>query len=60
LLGEPEVEDHGIAILRDDQVPRLDVAVDDARLVRGVQRASRVLEQLQTAHDPGPCPRPGT
>ena len=44
---EPEVEDHGLAVGRDDQVARLDVAVDHARFMRGVDRARAALEEQE-------------
>jgi hypothetical protein len=49
LARQAEVQDHRLAAGRDHQVGRLDVAVDDAGLVRGVQRARRALDELHAA-----------
>ena len=43
---EAEVEDHRLARARDHDVAGLDVAVQHARLVRRVERARRLLEEL--------------
>ena len=59
LLREAEVEDHGIAILRDHDVAGLDVPVDDAVLVGGVEGASRLLEEEEDLGDLGPRPGAG-
>ena len=45
-LGEAEVHDDGLALRRDHHVPGLDVPVDDAGLVRGVQGARDLLDEL--------------
>ncbi len=44
---ETEVENHGLAVGRDDDVAGLHVAVHDAGFVRGVQRARGTLEKVQ-------------
>ena len=44
---DPEVGDLHVAAAVADQVPRLDVAVDDAGLVRRVERRGRVLEPAE-------------
>ena len=37
-LGQPEVQDLGVAARADEDVCGLDIAVNDARAVRGIQR----------------------
>ena len=37
-FGEAEVENFGVAALGDENIRRLDVAVDDALGVRGIER----------------------
>src|SRR5437773_221035 len=51
VLREAEVQDHRLTVPGDHDVARLDVAMDYARLVRKVQRASRLLEEPQDARD---------
>ena len=55
---EPEVEHHGTAVRLHDQVLRLEVAVHDAALMRGVQRVRHAREVLeQRAQRRGPIRR---
>jgi hypothetical protein len=58
-LGQPEVQDLGLPVVGDKQVGRLDIAVDDALLVRGIQRIGdldgqlcQVLGRQRPAQDP--------
>ena len=46
-LGEPEVENLGVAGARDEDVRRLDVAVHDPLLVRRRQRLGHLGAELQ-------------
>ncbi len=48
-LGQAEVEDLGVPVLRDEDVLRLEVAVHDARLVRRLQRLGDLDGQRQRA-----------
>jgi hypothetical protein len=48
-LGETEVEDLGVAARGDEDVGRLDVAVDDTAGVRGVQRIGDLDGQVDQA-----------
>ena len=52
-LGQPEVEDLGVAAWADEDVGGLDVAVNDARAVRGIQRVGDFDAERQQ-----PCPFP--
>ena len=45
--GDPEVRDHHVRVAVEQEVRRLDVAVDDALLVRAVERDSGLGEPLQ-------------
>src|SRR5205807_8350857 len=47
----PEVGDVDVAVAVEEQVPRLDVAVDDAAPVRMVERRGGLLEPAQGAVD---------
>ena len=48
---EAEVEDHRLARARDHDVAGLDIAVQHSRLVRGVERARRLLDELDGGPD---------
>ena len=51
-LGQAEVGQLGVAVLRDEDVVRLDVAVDDARSVRGGQAVGDADQEFD---DLPPC-----
>ena len=50
-LGQPEVQDLGLLALGDEDVGRLDVAVQDAARVRGVERVGNLHGQPQQQAD---------
>ena len=63
-LGQPPVDDQGLAVLADDDVARLDVAVQDAAAVgvvdgvADVEEPPQQLAQLQASDAPSPGLRP--
>ncbi len=61
-LGDPEVEDLRLATVRDQDVVRLEVAVDDLVVVRDPDRRQQLLDQVDRDVDAEPAvliqPRP--
>ncbi len=54
--GDAEVGEAGGAVLADEDVGRLDVAVDDARAVRGLDRTGQLYAGPQHLFDGEPLP----
>ena len=46
-LGQAPVDDQRLAVLADDDIARLDVAVQDAAVVRVIDRVADILEAAE-------------